>query len=153
MLIKYRLYLLSICAVLIVSCSNEACQNDNLLTIYFHNVSEFELQNLKIIAYKKNGEFNDVTSTDYEVVSFEYGVYDDYTHIGILNRKLNLGYDYKIIYEDINDSCLITDIIDDKQYCGGPFFYEKHVHNIDGYKMNDGDFACDVLKTFPTRSK
>ncbi len=145
-------FLLLIFVIVQFSCSNKNCENDNLEQLFFFNVSEEELQDVRIVGYEKNGEFNKVKDSSYEITGFEFGTYDGYTHIATLNKPLNLDLDYKIIYENINDSCLITDIIDNEDVCSGILIFKEYSHEIDGYKMNGKDFACDVLKAFPTRS-
>ena len=147
-----RILIILFLAVFIYSCKSRTCENENLKTIQFHNVTENELQNVRIIGYKKNGEFNQIKDTGYKIVAMEFGAYDGHTHIATLNKDLNLDLDYKIVYEDFQDSCMFTDIIHEQWVCKQIILFKENAHEIDGYKMNGKPFACDVLKAFPTRS-
>jgi hypothetical protein len=135
------------------SCSIANCPNDyDLNNISFNNLSTAELQNVKITGYEKNGKFDKIIDDSYEIVAFEYEKYDWYTHHGTLNKPINTGLDYKIIFEDINDSCLITNITVKENLCSNSLFNKVYSYSFEEYTMNGLAFGCQIIKVFPTRS-
>ena len=150
-LLKY--VLLQGVIVTFCSCSNNNCNDSyDLDKMLFYNVHIDELQNVRLIGYEKTGKFDKIVDNSYEIIEIEYEIDNWYTHQGVLNKQINTELDYKILFDDINDSCLITNIIIEEKVCSQVLFFKKYEYSFKNYTMNGLGFACQIFKAFPTRS-
>jgi hypothetical protein len=134
---------------LLAGCNSVTCDNGAELDILEIFYTEYEdLQTVTIEGYKKGSNFTELTDASYKII--EYNEIDTVTHIFDcrLNKKINAKLDYKITLQVDNRVCYLTNINAEDELCYDGMFVKKYSKRLDGYYVNGGLFACQVLKVF-----
>jgi hypothetical protein len=130
-------------------CNSTTCDNGaemDVLEIFYTDYED--LQTVTIEGYKKGSNFTELKDASYKIIG--YNEIDTMTHIFDcrLNKKISGKLDYKITIQADNTVCYLTDINVKDELCYDGMFVKKYSKKLDGYYVNGGLFACQVLKVF-----
>lgn len=135
--------------VLTTGCNSTTCDNDvelDVLEIFYTDYHD--LQTVTIEGYEKGSNFTELKDASYEIIG--YNEIDSVMHIFDcrLSKKISGKLDYKITLHSENTVCYLTDININDELCYDGMFVKKYSKKLDGYYVNGGLFACQILKVF-----
>ena len=149
---KYRVTLLavSMIAFCFSGCGEDYCPDECTLDrIIFFNLSPDELNTVQIQGYEKDGSFSKLKDTTLYVTEWVEKDTPHWEFEGMLSEEIDTDLDYLFVFPEYGKQCRITDINVIVRKCGFGLFERSQSKSFDGYYVNDGLFACQILKVFP----
>ena len=143
--------LITVILICFNSCAEDKDCDDYYIIdkMMFFNADLNELNNIEILGYKQGSDFKEIIDSSYRVIRFEDNSTTYLEFTGELNKDLRTDLDYKVLFNLSNRYCDITEIKVKENICNAKLFNSEYSKSFDGYLVNGGEFACQIIKIFP----